>query len=317
MRPVFVQGMLTGRITDLVQQETPEMLKRLVDVSGDLTESLKLRRQLTRESKDEITEEITALGKQIEAMKALQTANENLAKSEADLQHLREHGVLPTGERPLFTPAPTPAKLDVLGRKLITAQQRIGKTLGRGIADSMVLAVTDGASRIDKLQVWNRVGQNIGDQIGQAVATKMIGKITAETTLMQIASGNIIGGLISGGIGILSQLLFPVDDPLKEEVRAQEDNTSAIRELTDEFRSFTERFINAPATFALGQTRAVGTAGGGGGAMALPPPSMNKNSFSFVINQQPGQSGKDVAQEVARIFDGYGGGEEFSIDLTS
>jgi len=199
---------------------------------------------------------------------------------------------------------------------LIAAQQRIGETLRQGISDSMVLAVTDGASRVDKLRVWNRVGQSIGDQIGQAVATRMIGEITKATTITSIISGNIVGGLISGGIGILSQLLFPVDDPIKEEVRAQEDNTSAIRELTDEFRSFTERFINAPATFALGQTRAVGREGG-----TIPQsPVVNNggNIMNFSIIQQPGQSGRDVAQEVAQIFgSGYGRGEEFSTDITS
>jgi len=149
------------------------------------------------------------------------------------------------------------------------------------------------------------VGQNIGDIMGEHISRTMQDYISVRLatgiagtfggTLLAAGGGALAGGLVSGVIGMISQLLFPVEQPIREEIDAVEENTRAIRELNDTFRDFTERYIGAPPSFIM--------------------PSLGSGSRSgnvnIIINPPPGMSPGDVAGEVANIIN-YGSGGEYS-----
>ncbi|GEM_PF-5083363 len=150
--------------------------------------------------------------------------------------------------------------------------------------------------------------------------------LSGGVALLGEMSGLPFGDIIGGAVGsIVSKALGLDRDEKQKELDLQEDNTRAIRELNDTMRTFTERYINAPSTFAIAGDVPQMASGGrilksglayvhAGEEIRQPDPvgaayttKTYDQSTAVSIDKvqviaQPGQDARQIAQEVITIL---------------
>lgn len=220
----------------------------------------------------------------------------------------------------------------------------ISTAVGDALEDAVYMAVEGGFTRLERNRPWNSLLRSLGSDIGNIVGTSIQGSIQKKLSpegealslggsILSVVSGNIIGSLVSTAFSALAAIFFPTEEPEKEEALVE--NTQSIRELTDEMRKFNERYINAPATFALGATsgeipQAAGGArlltpgyvyGHAGEIIAQPDQfqylTKNNNFYNSVgdikIYPQPNQNPDEIADSVMKkISNRYDRGGQYN-----
>jgi TP901 family phage tail tape measure protein len=161
------------------------------------------------------------------------------------------------------------------------------KSISEAIKDSIFSNIKN-----PDTEAWRALGFKMGDIIG-STASDMIVKHLKSKEIGNLATSILSGfggGLLSFGVGLITDALFPTKKNDEEE--AVEENTRALTELNLSIRTLNENFINAPSTFALGQTS-------GGGAV-----------FTQNPNIAGGSGGVDTLS--SQINDGYNSGSEYN-----
>jgi len=222
----------------------------------------------------------------------------------------------------------------------------LSRNIGDAIEEAVYNSFDDSLTRFEKNRPWNTLVRAIGDDlatvVGNSVQTSLQKSLAAEdgmlslgSSMMSAVGGNMAGAMVSMFVSGIAAAFLPTEDPQDTNTEAVDKNTQSIRALTDEMKKFTERYINAPSTFALGAITGE-TPQAAGGARLLTPGlvyghageligkpeqfqySTVNNQYSSSINNkieihtQPGQNAKQIAEVVIKEIDkNYGRGGKY------
>ncbi len=189
-------------------------------------------------------------------------------------------------------------------RALILGRARdIERIIGRGIST----AIAAGFKSDEVNSAMNSMVRGFGDILAAETSKSLARSMAASggtRAAIGLATGGI-SGLISGLFGFVANKLFGDRSESDRQVDAVEDNTIQLRALNDNIRDLTTLFINAPANFAISPGSpgftgggAAAVAGGGAPVSQSISRSLTISPGAIQINQQSGQSGGDVAQQV-------------------
>ena len=223
----------------------------------------------------------------------------------------------------------------------------IADGLGDALSDALIMAFDDSFTSLEKNKPWNRFVKSLGADLGEvggkavgswitdSMSTEVGGKLVASLggKIAGAVGGMIVGTLITTGISLLADKFFPTEEE-EPIVEALDENTQSIEALTDEMKKFNERYINAPATFALGAVSGEVPQAAGGARLLTPgyvyghtgeiignPDQFNynTNNVSNSINNdikiytQPGQNAEEIANLVTKkIVGSYSRGQQYS-----